>query len=323
MAAWPDSPAPGVVDLQHAATADFTPLLDEEVSAWKEALDWEMHAAAQLVRRHIETRSLQGFALLEGTQAIGYCYYVRDERKGLLGDLYVMASRRNPERENSLLEAALEALWRSPGVERVEAQLLLFGPSRMRSPSPRQMPFSHALHAFPRQYLEIPADAAGRLAVRENPVVTITQWTEARQDDSARLVAAAYRGHVDSDINDQYRSPAGARRFLSNIVQYPGCGTFFAPASYMALSERNLCGISLASLVAERTGHITQICVAPSRRGQGIGYEMLRRSLLAFAEHGCDRVSLTVTAANQEAIRLYQHVGFTLRRNFAAYVWHP
>lgn len=323
MAAWPDSPATGIVDLQHAAAADFTSLLDEEVSAWRDALDWDMHAASQLVRQHIETRSLQGFALLDGACAIGYCYYVRDGRKGLLGDLYVMAGNRTQERENALLQAALEALWRSPGMERIEAQLLLFGAARGNPPFPHRMPYASSLHVYPRRYLEIPADAASGLAIREALGVTITPWTEARQDDSARLVAAAYRGHIDSDINDQYRSPAGARRFLSNIVQYPGCGTFFAPASFMALSERTLCGISLASLVGERTGHITQICVAPAHRGQGIGYELLRQSLLAFAEHGCDRVSLTVTAANQEAIRLYQQAGFSLRRQFSAYVWTP
>jgi ribosomal protein S18 acetylase RimI-like enzyme len=323
MAACPESPSFRVVDLHHLATADFTPLLDEEVAAWNNVFDWDMHDAAILVHRHIETKSLSGFALLEGTQPVGYTYYVRDGRKGLIGDLFVMAGSRTPERENALLEAALEALWRSPGTDRVEAQPLLFDHSRLPRQTQRRMPFAEWLQVYPREYLEFPAGAEYRLAAREGLGVTITPWTEARQDDSARLVAAAYRGHVDSDINDQYRSPAGARRFLSNIVQYPGCGTFFAPASYMAADDRTLCGISLASLVAERTGHITQICVAPSHRGRGVGYELLRRSLLAFAEHGCDRVSLTVTAANQEALRLYRQMGFALRRQFAAYVWTP
>jgi ribosomal protein S18 acetylase RimI-like enzyme len=325
MAAWPDFREARVadlhvVDLHQVAAADLAPLLDEEVAAWRGTLDWDMRAAASAVRRHIDTKSLSGFALLEETQPIGFCYYIRDGRKGLIGDLYVRAARRTLENENALLAAALEALWRSPGVDRVEAQLLLFGASR--TSAQRRMPFPEWLHVYPRQYLEISASAASRLAAREPLDVTITPWTEARQDDSARLVAAAYRGHIDSDINDQYRSPAGARRFLSNIVQYPGCGTFFAPASYMAIRERTLCGISLASLVAERTGHITQICVAPPHRGHGAGYALLRSSLLALVEHGCDRISLTVTAANQDAIRLYRQVGFTLRREFAACVWN-
>lgn len=321
MAACPEFRAIRVVDLHQVTAADFAPLLDEEVAAWDSALDWDMHDAASLVRRHIDTKSLSGFALLEGTQPVGYTYYVRDGRKGLLGDLYVMANSRTPEREDALLEAALEALWRSPGVDRIEAQPLLFDLSRLSRQTQRRMPFAERLQVYPRQYLEISAATASLLAARDPLGITIAPWSEARQDDSARLVAAAYRGHIDSDINDQYRSPAGTRRFLSNIVQYPGCGTFFAPASCMALNERTLCGISLASLVAEHTGHITQICAAPSHRGQGIGYALLRSSLRALAEHGCRRISLTVTAANQDAIQLYQRVGFHLRREFAAYVW--
>jgi len=137
------------------------------------------------------------------------------------------------------------------------------------------------------------------------------------------LIAAAYDGHIDSRINDQYRSPAGARRFLHNIVQYPGCGTFYRPASYAAfdaLSGR-MCGVSLASIVAPDTGHITQICVTPSARGTGTGHELLRNSLTTLREMGCTSASLTVTAANEDAVRLYERVGFTTVRQFTAYVW--
>ena len=63
---------------------------------------------------------------------------------------------------------------------------------------------------------------------------TSRRWSDHYQDAAASLISAAYSGHVDSRINDQYRSTAGARRFLYNIVQYPGCGTFYRPASYAA-----------------------------------------------------------------------------------------
>jgi GNAT superfamily N-acetyltransferase len=347
MAALLEMPENRVVDLRKVSAADVAPLLSEEAAAWRNSLDWDLQSATGLVRRFVDMQALNGFALIEGTRPIGYSYYIRDGKKGLIGDLYVMAAERTPERENALLEATLEALWRSPGVHRVEAQLLLFGATRLSAQEQRRMPFAHWLQAYPRWFMEAPAADAFQLAAREPVGIAIAPWLEAKQDDSARLVAAAYRGHVDSDINDQYRSPAGARRFLSNIVQYPGCGTFFAPASFAAVASGNaavasgnaavasggaagassndsrgaLCGISLASLVAERTGHITQICVAPSHRGTGVGYALLRRSLRALAEHGCSRVSLTVTAANQDAVRLYQRMGFTLRREFAAYVW--
>ena len=133
----------------------------------------------------------------------------------------------------------------------------------------------------------------------------------------------AYTGHVDSRINDQYRSAAGARRFLYNIVQYPGCGAFYRPASYAAFDAGSgrLCGISLASLVAPECGHITQICVSPSVRGTGIGHALLRASLTTLRDMGCRSASLTVTAANDDAVELYKRVGFNVARRFSAYVW--
>jgi ribosomal protein S18 acetylase RimI-like enzyme len=317
MAAWQESPEHLVVDLRKVSAADLTPLLEEETGVWQRALDWDFAPSSELVRRFVDLQALSGFALLEGTRVIGYCYYIREEKKGLIGDLYVRERDRTVEREHALIEATLEALWRSSGVHRVESQLLL-----LDSPLARKVPFASWFRSFPRRFLEASAAKAGALPDHAPQGVSITPWTEARQDDSARLVAAAYRGHVDSDINDQYRSPGGARRFLNNIVQYPGCGTFFGPASYAASDAKGaLCGMSLASLVSNTTGHITQICVTPAQRGKGVGYALLRRSMLALAAHGCHTVGLTVTSTNTGAIRLYEQMGFTDRREFAAYVW--
>lgn len=317
MAAWQESPEPLVVDLRKVSAADLTPLLEEETGVWRRALDWDFEPSAELVRRFVDMQALSGFALIEGARVIGYCYYIREEKKGLIGDLYVRERDRTVEREHALIEATLEALWRSGGVHRVESQLLL-----LDSPLARKVPFASRFRAFPRRFLEASTMKAVALPERSAQGISLTPWTEARQDDSARLVAAAYRGHVDSDINDQYRSPSGARRFLNNIVQYPGCGTFFGPASFAATDAKGaLCGMSLASLVSDTTGHITQICVSPAQRGKGVGYALLRRSMLALAAHGCHTVGLTVTSTNTGAIRLYEQMGFTDRREFAAYIW--
>jgi len=320
MAAWLESPDHLIVDLRNISAADMAPLLDEETAVWRAALDWDFEPSAELVRRFVGMQALNGFALLEGERTIGYCYYIREEKKGLIGDLYVCQRERTVERENALIEATLEALWRAPGVRRVEAQLLL-----LDSPLKRKVPFASRFKPYPRRFLEAQARQVLALEAREPDGVAIAPWTEAQQDDSARLVAASYRGHIDSEINDQYRSPSGSRRFLSNIVQYPGCGTFFPQASFAAFASNGargeLCGISLASLVASDTGHITQICVAPSQRSKGIGYALLRRSMLALAAQGCSTVGLTVTSKNTSAIRLYEQMGFTDRREFAAYVW--
>ena len=82
-----------------------------------------------------------------------------------------------------------------------------------------------------------------------------------------------------------------------------------------------MAGVIFGSLVAADTGHITQVCVLPTHKGHGVGYELVRRALHVFTENRCERVSLTVTAANTSAVELYQRMGFRATRRFAAYVW--
>jgi ribosomal protein S18 acetylase RimI-like enzyme len=309
-------PSP-LVDLRDIRSNYLQPLLQEETDEWRMDLDWDYQASADLVRRFVDMRALTGFALPGNSEAAGYGYYVSEEGKGLIGGLYIGRRYRTVEHENTLLTAILDAMWRTPGTRRVEAQLMM-----LSSPLNRPIPSQRWFRAFPRKFLEMSVDAIRSLPPRE-PKVAIVPWSESRQEDAARLIASAYSGHVDSHINDQYRSANGARRFLTNIVQYPGCGTFFAPAACVAVpaNGRGLYGVCLTSLVAPDIGHITQVCVSPAFRGTGLGYELLRRSLVALAAHGCRKVSLTVTTSNASAIRLYERMGFTNRRDFAAYVW--
>src|SRR5262249_48808483 len=187
------------------------------------------------------------------------------------------------------------------------------------------VPYSRWFKSYPRQFLEISLSSAAQLQAVDPASIAFLPWTESCHDEAAKLIANSYKGHIDSQINDQYRTPAGARRFLTNIVQYPGCGAFFGPGSFAAWDKtrRTMCGISLASLVAAETGHVTQICVAPQYQGKGIGFELMRRSLTALAAQGCSRASLTVTSMNASAVRLYEHMGFRHRRDFAAYAWEP
>ena len=205
-----------------------------------------------------------------------------------------------------------------PPINRIESQLMMlaFAPDR-------SLPAAECMSAFERNFMRLDLHRASLAEGRVRWPMYIERWSDHYTDAAAQLIAAAYAGHIDSRINDQYRSVAGARRFLYNIVQYPGCGSFYRPASFAAFEALNgsLCGVSLASLVAPECGHITQICVSPRVRGTGIGYALLRQSLQALKETGCRTASLTVTAANDDAVQLYERVGFRTVRRFWAYVW--
>jgi len=319
MAAVSDMPLARLVDLRQLRPGELDPLLDEETQVWSDTLDWDFRASANLVRRFLDMQALNGYALLGNTHPIGYCYYVSEEKKGLIGDLYVMQDFVSPENEQRLLSAVVDTLIKTPYVQRIESQLMM-----LRNSQRMAVPQRAHLRVYIRTFMEV---ELGRTALlpegRPSYAVLIDSWTERKQDEAASLIATAYQGHIDAEINDQYRSPAGARRFLTNIIQYPGCGSFFQPASFLALEQGSgrLCGVCLSSLVHSDVGHITQVCVSKSVRARGVGYELIRRSLESLARHGCRKASLTVTSANREAIALYERMGFRRSRDFTAYVW--
>ena len=316
MAAVPEFRGVDVVDLRKLGPGDLEPVLAEENISWRAALQWDYSSSVELVRRYVRIQALSGYALMVNGEVAGYSYYVCEDRKALIGGFYILREHSSIAHEDALLSAVLKALFDTPQLRRIEAQLLM-----MRGPFERQIPYSRYATVHPREFMVIDLNDAVKLAPGR-ATETFDRWDEHRQDDAAQLIAWAYSGHVDASINDQYRSLSGAKRFLQNIVQYPGCGSFFAPGAVVARRrDGRLCGISLASLVASDVGHITQICVAPDAQRTGIGYELMRRSLNELARHGCEKTSLTVTSSNQHAIQLYQRMGFRSMRRFAAYVW--
>jgi ribosomal protein S18 acetylase RimI-like enzyme len=319
MAAVSDIPIPRVLDLRQIRGADLDYLLEEESKTWREQLDWDFQASAGLVRRFVDMQALSGFALVVNGRPIGYTYFVCEERKGLIGDLYVLREFATVENESRLLQTVLDTLVKTPLVRRIESQLMM-----LRNANRMTLPYWRHLRVFNRIFMEIGLTGVERLPIGSAlRTVAIDNWNEYRQDEASALIANAYQGHIDSEINDQYRSAGGARRFLQNIIQYPGCGCFFHPASLAAFEVKTarMCGMCLSSLVSPDVGHITQICVSKAVRGQGVGYELIRRSMLALAEQGCRKASLTVTSSNLEAIQLYERLGFRTTREFAAYVW--
>ncbi|HLH17961.1 MAG TPA: GNAT family N-acetyltransferase [Bryobacteraceae bacterium] len=309
---------PEIVDLRQLAARDLEPLLAEETAAWLEELHWDFEKSADLVRRFVDLRALNGCALIEDGEVTGYLYYVIEDNKGLIGDLFVRRAWSSPEREAELLEWGVDAVMKTRPVNRIESQLMM-----LRHAPGFVIPRTDCASTYRRNFMYLDLERAALAEGRVRQPMYIEKWSDHYQEPAAQLIAAAYTGHVDSRVNDQYRSIPGARRFLYNIVQYPGCGSFYRPASFAAFEAATgrLCGISLASLVAPACGHITQICVSPVVRGTGIGYALLRQSLTTLRDMGCRSATLTVTSSNTGAVNLYLRTGFEIRRQFSAYVW--
>ena len=313
MAALPEPQLHEVIELARLNPTDLDPLLQEETEIWRQRFGWDFRAAAELLRRFVRMHSLLGYAL-----RVGYAYFVCEGHKGLIGDFYLRDSHGDPHHEQTLLTGVVSGLMRMPGVRRVESQLMLLrGKTAV-------LPHEQFLKRHDRYFMEMPASGVGQLpAIPLTIYVTFTAWSDRYHEEVAHLVAASYKGHVDSEINDQYRTIPGARHFLTNIVKYPGCGDFSPTTSVLAIDGRTgrVCGACLTSLVATNNGHVTQLCVLPGLRGSHLGYELLRLGLLHLQQLGCTSVSLTVTASNRGAIRLYESIGFRSISTFPALVW--
>src|SRR5205814_2919865 len=88
---------PDLVDLRKISSAHLDTLLEEETREWNEALDWDFRKSADLVCRFVDLRALSGCALMDQGEAAGYSYFVLEDQKGLIGDLYVRPRYRTAE----------------------------------------------------------------------------------------------------------------------------------------------------------------------------------------------------------------------------------
>jgi hypothetical protein len=212
MAALSDRYDGPVVELRRVAADDLSSILEEETGEWSASLDWDFRPSADLVRRFVHMQALGGFAFMANAARApllaGYSYFVCEEGKGLIGDLYVMREHRTLETETALLNAVLAAMWHTPGVRRIESQIML-----LSTPMERTVHYPKWFRAHSRQFLEIPRESILALRPRNLPPFRIVLWTEPWQEATARLIPAHTRATstARSTINTaRFQAPGGS-----------------------------------------------------------------------------------------------------------------
>ena len=311
--------SPQTIELRNLGARELDHLLLEETVEWDQELDWDFSRSADLVRKYADMRALGGAALLDRGEVAGYGYSVLEDHKGLIGDLYIRPGWRHGDAEVRLFRMMLDGLIAAPHVRRIESQLML-----VEQPVAKALQRERFVRLFERLLMRYDYSVplpAGRAAAQRK--FRIEPWGDQYHDLASSVIALSYDGHVDSQINDQYRTYSGAQKFLYNIVQYPGCGDFYKKASFVAFEVETgqVAGIVLTSFVSQQVAHVTQLCVTPKAQGSGLGYEMLRKAVSTLRTGGAARISLTVTTANTTAVELYRRCGFQELRKFYAYVW--
>ena len=333
-----------ILDLRHFTSADLRPLLEDEIRVWANLLCWDYSGSAEMILRYMDAKFLPGYAAVSRGKVFGYSFFVYENNKGVIGDLFVRdgedGSSQGPHRqekdrlemgreqvERRLLLHVIETLQQSPGIHRIEAQLLAHEAGAAAQPFLDQGFSRHArlFMTFPLADMQAPEKKVVPGVVPDIivPDIAVRRWTEMDYQPSAQVITAAYRNHVDSEINDQYRTLSGSLRFLNNIVRFPGCGTFDPESSFVAMEKSTgaLAGVILCSRVRHDVGHVTQICVLPEYRSHGLGKALLAATLHNLKQRKFSTLSLTVTEDNVRAVELYRHLGFETRRVFDAFVW--
>ena len=310
-----------ILDLRHFGAAALKPLLLHEAALWERRLFWDYKRSTQLLLEYVDSRSLTGYVAMRSGRVMGYAFGVCEASKAVLGDVYAFGEAEGPVNPTSelLLSHLLETLQATPGIDRIESQLLLFPQGALYEPF-----VAGGMTSFPRHFMvcELPADqppSERNLTPAQRP----ERWQPEDYLPAAELIHEAYIGHTDSKINDQYQTVAGAGRFLHNIVLFPGCGIFDRDASWVLRGPGGgpMLGAVLCSRVREDSAHITQLCVRPSLRDAGLGSNLLQGCLEHLAQRGVRTVSLTVTEGNLGARRLYERHGFHTLHRFEAWVW--
>jgi ribosomal protein S18 acetylase RimI-like enzyme len=321
-----------ILDLRHFTAPLLRPLLEREGEVWQERLHWDYRTSVRLLMQYLDSRMLPGYAAVDAGRVTGYAFCVYEETKAVIGDVFAIPpqglngtapalekAQTALEIETTLLRHLFETLQNSPHVDRIESQLLL------HSSGAHAGAFSQAGFEVYRRLFMVQSLADMPIAPHLDlpPELEIRVWRDDDLNAAGRLISEAYAGHPDSVINDQYRSAHGSLRFLHNIVRYSGCGTFSPQVSHIVMERatRDIVGLVLGSRVSGTSGHITQLCVRPHYRRQGLGRMLLGVAAAAFLRQGLSEVSLTVTEANARAIELYRSEGFDCRHTFDAAVW--
>ena len=308
-----------VAPLTDVQISHMDEIFHEEIGCWQRELHWDFGPSAEMIGRYIKSRHLPGYVLYGDAGApAGYVYYIANKPVGFIGDLFVRKSQASTRAYKLLLERAFRSLTVWPQVRRIECQIFPFNTELL--PLFKRLGF----RAIKRRFLILPLQVEGAFdEIEPKPLpCRITRWHRNFLEGAASVIYESYIESPDHDMCFDYQSKEGCTRFLANLLDNPGCGTFREDTSLLALDDaKEVCAVLLTSEISSGTGMIPQISVRSDWQGQGIGTQLLIRYLQEARKQGLERIALSVSDANRGAYRLYRRLGFEDSKTFHAYIW--
>jgi ribosomal protein S18 acetylase RimI-like enzyme len=303
--------------LREASPRELRPLLDEEAALWDAELGWDFGEVRAAVVGGLERGTLAGRVVTDGVRAAAYSYYMVDASRVIVGSIFAGREYRGRRLEEELVDAVVADARAERGSGRVECQTLF-----CTAPSADARFGRAGFAGRPRHYMR--RDLAEPLPPSEAPLPPGVALRPLRRDDlavAAEIVFRSHVGSVDAALNLTYSTPATCRAFVDTLVARSGCGRFDPEASRLAAGPWGPIGVLIASRLARANGHVCQVSVAPEAQGRGLGAALVNAALGAFREQGLASATLSVTVDNERAHRLYELLGFRVRRTFGAHAW--
>jgi ribosomal protein S18 acetylase RimI-like enzyme len=300
--------------LHDVSLKEIRPLLEEEKAHWGGELLWDYSEVSSAVASGVERCALTGQVMHDGPRAVAYCYYMLESGRAIVGSLFATESLRDRGLEEELLDSVLAEAQAQPGNDRVECQTLFSTAPGANGRFARAGFQSRKRHYIVRDLWRplrpVPAHAFRLRGLRRDDLPA-----------AAEIVYRSHYGSVDAALNLTYATPALCRGFVDTLVLRSGCGSFDGEASLLAEGPRGPVGVVLASRLSPTNGHVCQVSVVPEAQCQGLGTVLMIAALQAFRTQGLQTASLSVTVENVRARRLYDALGFRLRKEFAAHAW--
>jgi hypothetical protein len=145
------------------------------------------------------------------------------------------------------------------------------------------------------------------------PGYHLVAWDDSLLEAHAQVKYRCFHEEIDAHVFPSLGHPDGCLRLMRDITQGDG---FLAGATWLLACTspvRNrieYCGTIQGVRCNGEKGSVQNFGVVPEHRGRGLGTMLLQKSLEGFRAAGVFRVTLEVTAKNQDAQRLYQRLGF-------------
>lgn len=122
-----------------------------------------------------------------------------------------------------------------------------------------------------------------------------------------------------TDLLDIYRIEEAA---FDQPWPFTAFQSYVGDSGFLVAEDDDVVGYVVADVIDSHgrdLGHIKDIAVHESRRGEGIGTLLLTRALAVLEVEGVESVKLEVRESNETALSLYRTRGFEHRRTLPEY----